>query len=115
MPRPRSPDGRRHNICAKLNYAELAAVTAARGNTGLSELVRAAVLDAARVPGRKPLPTDAITITADDRMQQPGTGAFVSRGKVSAFNVGTEPGCTHPKASVIKGRCSRCRTFVGFD
>ena len=82
-----------------------------------SARARAAALAAARASGRKPLPTDAITITADERMP-PGTAAFVSRGKVAAFNIGPEPGperktasCPHrlPAGAYCK-TCGRTKT-----
>jgi hypothetical protein len=78
------------------------------------------------VKGEPPQRVHGIKIITDERMP-PGTAALVSRGRdgvqVSAFSLGAEePGpqqdtgpCTHPKKDRLKGRCARCRTFVGYD
>ena len=77
------------------------------------------------VEGEPPQTVHGIKIIADERMP-PGTAALVSRGRdevsVSAFSIGAaepEPQqdagqCSHPKADRLKGRCRRCRTFVGY-
>jgi hypothetical protein len=54
----------------------------------------------------------------------PGTAAFISRGRdevqVVPFSLGADQSeqdaaqCPHPKKDRLKGRCRRCRTFVGF-
>ncbi len=103
-------------MTTRFSEPEAAEIDAARGNTSASEWLREVALTAARAPGRKPKPTDAITITVDDRMPT-GTAAFVSRGKVTAFNIGPEPdrvpkNCKHPNFRGIKGVCPDCHEWV---
>jgi len=108
-------------MTTRFSEPEAAEIDAARGNTDRSEWLRDAALSVARASGRKALPTDVITITADDRMP-PGVIAMVSAGPdgtaVSAVGIRIEPeprpDCPHPKSARLKGRCTRCRTFVGF-
>jgi len=117
MARPKSPDGKRVPMSTRFSEPEAAAIDAARGNTDRSVWLREVALAAARSSGRKPLPTDVITITADDRMP-PGTAALVSRGKVTAFNIGATPeparksaACPHrlPVGAYCK-TCGRTKT-----
>ena len=102
-------------MTTRFSEPEAAEIDAARGNTSASEWLREVALAAARASGRKPRPTDVITITADDRMP-PGVAAFASRGKVAAFNIGTEPErktapCPHrlPVGAYCK-TCGRTKT-----
>jgi hypothetical protein len=60
-----------------------------------SEWLREAALTVARASGRKPLPTDAITIITDDRIP-PGIVAMTGRGadgkpSVTALRIGPQP------------------------
>jgi hypothetical protein len=120
MPRPKSPDGKRIPMTTRFSEPEAAEIDAARGNTDRSEWLREAALAAARASGRKPLPTDVITIISDERMP-PGVVGVVSRGRdtvaVSGFSIGAEQAepepCPHPKARVIKGFCYACGKPAG--
>ena len=109
-------DARTVPVSIRVSDAEAAMINAARGNMSISEWLRTVTLSAARASGRKPRPTDVITITVDDRMPA-GTAAFVSRGKVTAFNIGPEPdrvpkNCKHPNFRGIKGVCPDCHEWV---
>jgi len=103
-------------MTTRFSEPEAAAIDAARGNTSASEWLREVALAAARASGRKPLPTDAITITVDDRMPA-GTAAFVSRGNVTPVRF-REPeperpkNCKHPNFRGVKGVCPDCHEWV---
>ena len=112
-------------MSARFTDAEAEAIDAARGGVDRGPWLRLAALAAA---GHKQPPADplGIKIITDERMP-PGTAALISRGRdgvsVSAFSLGAgepEPQqdtdeCSHPKKDRLKGRCARCRTFVGYD
>ncbi len=113
--RPKSPDGKRVPMSTRLSEPEAAEIDAARGNTSASEWLREVALAAARASGRKPLPTDAITIVTDDRMPA-STAALVSQGNVVAFTIEPEPDlapkdCKHPRVHG-KGACPDCYEWV---
>lgn len=82
--RKKEPAGKRVTLSFKVGEAEAKAIDAACGGAPRSEWLRAVVLAAAGLLPPEPAPESA------------------------------EPSCRHPKSSVIKGRCTRCRTFVGF-
>jgi hypothetical protein len=125
MPRPRSPEGKNENLCVRVSETLLAEIDAARGERSRSDWGRDAFLAALGHPPGYAGTVHGIKIISDERMP-PGTAALVSRGldgvAVSAFSLGAgepEPGqdaglCPHPKSARLKGRCTRCRTFVGF-
>ena len=123
MPRPKSREGNSEQLCIKVSLDLLAAIDAARGDQSRPDWGRDAFHAALEHSPPDPL---GIKIITDERMP-PGTAALVSRDRdgvsVSAFSIGAgepEPQqdagqCPHPKKDRLKGRCTRCRTFVGFD
>lgn len=109
--RPKEPEGRRVNICAKFSEAEAEAVITASGSMGRSEWVRQLVLAEL---ARQQVPAARANRRASTR--RAATAAvvtFLEPEPITASADG-EP-CQHPKADRLKGRCRRCRTFVGFD
>jgi hypothetical protein len=118
--RKQTPEGKRVTMGVKFSESEAAEINAARGNTSASEWLRRAALTAARASGRKPLPTDAITIIPDDRIP-PGIVAMAARGpdgkpSVAALRIGPQPapviaaGCPHrlPRGAWCK-TCGRTK------
>jgi hypothetical protein len=89
MARPKTPQGRRVTICAKVNEAEAAAIDLARGAEDLGTWLR------------------RVALAAAERQQPPG-------GHAERQNqAGAQGDCPHPKARITKGLCNACGTYVG--
>ena len=106
VPRPKSREGNSEQMCVKVSLGLLEQIDAKRGSQSRSDWGRAAFLAAIGRPSgpprtrtRKTAPTPAVPVT----FREPELPAD------------PEPACTHPKSARLKGRCSRCKTFVGFD
>lgn len=93
--RPRDPEGRRNNVCAKLSDAELAAVDEARGRLSVSEWVR-------------------LALVAETERQRSPAGQYGPQAMFVEQNRAARNGdCPHPPARVNKGLCGACGTHVG--
>jgi hypothetical protein len=97
------PDGKSVTISVKVSEDDAAALDRARGGASRSAWLQ--------------------RIINAELGRTAGTAEFVAgieqenrriAGQSRPRPASTEPGCPHPKASVIKGRCTRCQTFVGF-
>jgi hypothetical protein len=110
VPRKKSPDARDITMSARFSETEAAAIDAARGNTDRSVWLRGVALAAARASRRKPLPTDVITITADERMPE-GFAAMTTSLDQPAAVIPVTGKCPHriPPGAWCK-TCGRTKT-----
>ena len=104
--RKKEPEGKRVTFSFKVSEAEAAAIEAARDGMDRSEWLRLAALTAA---GRKPARRVQRVKAAAPAPVAPAPMTVPFREPAA------EPDCPHPKTARLKGRCTRCRTFVGYN
>lgn len=101
--RPKSPDGKSVTLSVKVSEVTAASVDRARAGRSRSEWLQSVIAEAlAGCPQRRS--------SQRPRGMAPTAAEFTRERERDQ----REDACPHPKASVIKGRCSRCQTFVGF-
>lgn len=110
------PDGKRVTVAAKVSDGEAAVIDARCAALGITRSAwLRSLIEASLADVRDVGEAYGLRVRSDPEMP-PGTVALVSVGQppVLMRNVTDGADCKHPKGSVIKGRCTRCRSFVGF-
>ena len=103
--RPRTADGRRELVSARVSEAKLAAIDAARGETPRSVWVQAAI-DAYLSP---PAPVAALI---PDTSPVPVYGYPADSVPAESVYGNVEPPCRHPAGAVEAGECGICHAEV---
>lgn len=106
-----NPKDIRQHLWFDVSEAEEAAIDTARGDISRSEWLRGVVLSAAVESAKEPVTKTPAEHRRPVRRPQRG---WKSR-PVPAASAEPETGpCPHPKSARLKGRCTRCRSFVGY-
>ena len=112
--RKQTPEGKRVTMGVKFSESEAEEIDAARGTANRSEWIREVCLTAARPPGLHPMPPQTETRGQRVKSGPPPSKPVPPPPPAPVRFREAEPDCIHPTSAVIKGRCTRCRTFVGF-